>query len=198
MSTTTTNYALIKNDDGESGWGANLRTNWDKLDGFPNSEIQRIFLEAFLLDTTNPPANALAGYTPVLDFSASVDQLIYVVFPVPPDLDVTKTSKLRIRCTMSTSAAGNVVFAGDRVEAKDAESVTGVGTAFTATITPNATAGLRSTHDIVTFAANTFEQADTITLRLYRNADDAADTHGGLLRLITIELEYTTRRGAAT
>lgn len=179
-----------------SFWGAGSDRAWP-ADILQVGEIKRISPGSFLLDATNAPVNALAGYTPVLDFDPATAQYIYAVFPIPTDFDVIKTSKLRIGCTMSTSAAGNVVFAGDRVAAKDGEAVTGVGTAFTATITPNATAGLRSTHDIVTFAANTFEQADTVTLRLFRDAANAADTHGGLFRLITVEIEYTTRRGAA-
>lgn len=198
MATTTPNHSFVKPDDGESDWGTDLRGNWDIADGLPNGEIKRVFLEAFSLDSTNPPSGALAGYTPVLDFDPATDQLIYVVFPIPADMDVAIASKLQISVTMSTSAAANFVFAGDRVEHKAGEDITAAGTAFTATLTPNATLALLSRHDVVTFAGATFEQLDNVTLRLFRDANNGADTHGGNLRLVTVELEYTTRRGAAT
>lgn len=164
---------------------------------FTAGEIKTFLINEVFLDATNPPAQALSGNNPVLDFDPSTDQIIYATIPIPPDMDVTATVAIRATITMSTSSAANVVIAGDYLAIANGDSITGTATTYTVTTTPDATAGELSLVTAATVAANTFSSNGLIALEFRRDADNGSDNHGGNLRLVTLELRYTTRVGAS-
>lgn len=161
------------------------------------SEVRRLFAEVFALDSTNPPAQGFVGYTPVLDFDASTRELAYATFPVPPEMAASATALFRVGYTISGSATTAIVVAGNWTAFTAAEDVSSAGTSFTATLTPNTTAAVLSVSNVATIAASSFANNDLVTVRLYRDATHASDTHSADWRFISFEIEYFTKRGAA-
>ena len=161
-------------------------------------ETSRAFLETAFLDEANTPTQRRAGYTPVIDMEPAKVQYVYAVFPVPTDMDVALASSLKVSAAMSLAQAGSA-FQLDmsRVVISESGDITGTGTLSSFIGTPLATAKTRRTHTPVQFSASTFANNDVVALRIGRNGTiNTVAHHGGNLRLITLELEYSTRRGA--
>ena len=162
-------------------------------------EQHRAFLETTFLDEANTPTQRRAGYTPVIDMEPAKVQYVYAVFPIPTDMDVALVSSLKVSAAMSLAQAGSA-FQLDisRVAISESGDITGTGTSTSFIGTPLTTANTRRTHTPVAFAASTFANNDVVALRIGRNGTiTTVAHHGGDLRLATLELEYSTRRGAA-
>lgn len=160
-------------------------------------EVRRLPAESWVLDQTNPPANGFVGNTPVLDFDASTREIAYTVLPVPPEMDVTTTALFRVTYTVSGSATTAFVIAGNWSAFASGENISSAGTSFSTTLTPNTTADVLSVGTVATITASNFANNDLVSLRLFRDATHASDTHSADWRFVSFEMEYSTRRGAA-
>ena len=162
------------------------------------SEVKRLLVNEWVGDLTNPPINGFVGYTPTMDFDATTRQLAYATFGIPPEMAASTTALFRLSYTISTATAGSIVMAGNwtAFAAASAEA-SSTGTGFTSTITSTASTNVSQVVNVATIAASNFANNNTITVRLYRDATHASDTNTGNFRMITFEMEYLTRRGAA-
>ena len=163
--------------------------------GSVGSGTKRILTPAVELDVTSPPDTGMVGYHSAIMFDPDTDEIIHFGFKVPNDCDVTADITLRLGFCMATANAGAVVMAiaytvvsasGDITPAAD----TGTDTE---TIDPSDTAEIYESN-IGLKIANAHLSATTqiIAGKLYRDADNGADTHTGDFDLISLELEYTT------
>ena len=109
----------------------------------------------------------------------------------------SSTALFRIGYTISGSATTAIVVAADWTAFAAAEDVSSAGTNISTTLTPNTTANVLSVATLGTIAASSFANNDLVTIRLYRDATHASDTHSADWRFISFEMEYSTRRGAA-
>ncbi len=147
---------------------------------------------AIRLDGTNPPAEALTGDYPGLDFSTTATNTIRASFECPHDCDITKPIAVVLSYVMTTAHSGNVELSFSRT-VTSLNSSLGTPTSSANTLNPDDSANVYeqdSTFNVP--AAALSAKTDIAAIKLERQGASANDTHTGLFRLLDLEIEYTT------
>ena len=163
--------------------------------GSVGSGTKRLLIPSLDSDDTSPPDAGIVGLQPCVDYGPTSDEISYFNFPIPCDCDITADILLRLGYCMSTANAGDAVMAiaydviaasGDITPAANTDT-------DSETIDPSDTAEILEYNTGLAIAnADISALTNTIGVKLYRDADNGADTHTGDFRLVTLELQYTT------
>lgn len=161
-------------------------------------EVACFTIETLAGDPGASPSGGIMGNFPTIDFAAvsGNNEIVYAGLPMPVDMDPSQPSFLQATYGMGTANAGTVRMAGNYSHVAVGASLAGTGTAWAVTLTPNPAASLRKTDTLVTFPPGTFSADDAIGIKIYRDRAHADNTHTGAWRIVTLELEYITKRGA--
>jgi|GEM_PF-5909719 len=156
---------------------------------------KRLYIETLRLDDTNPPDTGIVGYQPSVDFGPTSDEIAYFNFAVPSDCDTSHDINLRLGYCMSTSGTGTVVMAMAYQVISSGGDATPADTGTdSVTINPPDSAEVMAFDTSLTIpAADIPNNNAVIGVKLYRDANNANDTHGGDFRLLTLEVQYTTK-----
>jgi len=142
-------------------------------------------------DDTDVITEVIIGDLKAAGFAGSGDSSCYFDVQIPEQIDTGEDWEIKIGFDMSTAEASKAVrLSLDYAAIADAGDTTPTATTVAETVTTPDTA---ETLKVVTLSTIKIPQADlaggkTVTFKLTRLADNAADTHGGVFRLNELHL----------
>lgn len=162
-----------------------------------NSDIANgyILIESMYPDPSDPPGNSLVGINPSVDFDPTSDEIAYFSFQTPSDLDTSADILFEIAyCMSSANTSANVVIGLDSNAIADGEDST--PTVESTTTETIAVPDTLEQMDIVTtttakIPASILSGTQVISVRFYRDANNASDTANGDFQLLNIRAKYT-------
>lgn len=185
-----TNYAEFKSD-GELNLHGTARVI--KHEHIPVNAIKK--------GAANPPGESTIGNTSVLLFDSATDEDVYYVIHLPVDWASGTDLNFHFHWAPTDANAGDVVWAIDYRISKSESNELISGTDATISTT-DSTQSLQYEHlqsSDITISGASLETGDKIAIRIYRDADNAADTYGADAALFLPEMTYTADKlGEAT
>jgi len=165
----------------------------------PVWEEKRAHITQFYKPGVNYPSESEIGVTPVLLFSASVEEWIYYEWTVPDNYDSGSDIKLRLAWAPTDATTGDVVWAAEYTIVTPNNNETLTATTATQTVTDSAE-GLADElllTDFITISGTGVQTGDVLSMRIYRDAD--ADDYDADAALIHLGLFFQIdRNGVAT
>ena len=152
-------------------------------------------LARFTPRENQPPASAFAtldtrNSIAVLDFDAATDEAAIFSGVIPDYANLASGLKIRIAWMASTATSGNVRWGVQLMRCNTDLDADSFDTATLATSAANGTSGIVTVAEITATAIDSLAVGDTFRIRIYRDADDAAnDTMSGDAELIAIEVQ---------
>ena len=162
--------------------------------GTVGSGTKRSFVPIVTFDEWAPPHWGKIGYFSNIDFGSDEQEIVYIGFKVPNDCDVTADITLRLEYVMAGADSGAVVMAIAYTVVSENGDITPADTGTdSVTIDPSDSEDVYES-DISLAIANTDLSAVTqiVGIKLYRDAANASDTHKDAIRIVSLEIEYTT------
>jgi len=172
-----------------------------ELQWTPVYQEQRAHIAQFYKPGTNYPAESEIGVTPVLLFDATVDEEIYYEWAVPDNYDPGSDIKLRFAWAPTDASTGDVVWATEYtiVTPDNDEVLTAATTTATVTDSAEGLANELLLTDFITISGTGIQAKDTISMRIYRDADNGADDYGSDAALVHLGLYFQVdRNGVAS
>jgi len=155
---------------------------------------KRSFIPIVTFDEWSMPNWSRIGYFSSVDFTPDEVKIIYLGFKIPNDCDVTADIAVRLGYVMAGADTGAVVMAIAYTVVSDGGDITPADTG-----TDTVTIDTSNSVDIYEFDTSlAVANADLATttqlvgIKLYRDATNAADTHKDAIRIVSLEIEYTT------
>jgi len=189
-------WNIIANETNPSGTGTlsvhNLTVTGDITYGSSvMSTLYKKEVEAYILDSTNPPSVADVLTRKCSQFSASLDKSIWFNFNLSNFPDITSDRYIYLSyCMSSAQSSAGVVLHADYYVGKSGIAMTSAATGTSrVTITPlNATEIFDYTDDLVIDGGDLTSRDDWVYVKLSRLGSAAADTHSGLFDLFDIRV----------
>jgi len=160
---------------------------------------QRAHITQFYKPGTNYPTEGEIGVTPVLLFDATNDEWIYYEWAVPDNYDPGSDIRLRFAWAPTDASTGDVVWATEYtiVTPDNDEVLTAATTTATVTDSAEGLANELLLTDFITISGTGIQAKDTISMRIYRDAD--TDDYGADAALVHLGLYFQVdRNGVAS
>lgn len=152
-------------------------------------------LAAFSASDNQPPATAFAtldtrNSIAVLDFDAATDEFAIFSGGIPDYANLVSGVKIRLAWMATTATSGNVRWGVQFMRCNTDLDADSFDTSAFVTSAANGNSGIVTVVEITTTALDGLAVGDTFRLRIYRDADDAAnDTMTGDAELIAVEVQ---------
>jgi len=157
--------------------------------------FMRLDPKRFKIPAANYPGETFEGIFYTLDFDDSTEESAYAEVEIPCDWDNTTDISVSVYWFHDNADNGAVKWGLEYRAIKCGETVSDATTTITETSAGNHAAGeLVCTTFTTGIAAADLERGDELAIRLYRDADDAADTLGEDARVIAVQFCYTKNR----
>ncbi len=181
---TDTDYLAIA-EDGELTLAGDARVR-----GFMRLDPKR-----FKIPAANYPGETFEGIFYTLDFDDSTEESAYAEVEIPCDWDNTTDISVSVYWFHDNADNGAVKWGLEYRAIKCGEAISDSTTTITEVSDGNHAAGeLVCTTFTTGISAADLERGDELAIRLYRDADDAADTLGEDARVIAVQFCYTKNR----
>jgi len=155
-----------------------------------NALAWEIQIQSVTADTTNPPDTEVVGNSNFLLLDASTEEPVSFYFRIPAEASASNAVNIAVIYTGDGSGSANAVLDIDyRITTTDETLGTGGNSGNdTITLTPSGTEDIQkiTSSDLQIPAADINAVGEYIEVKLYRDADEAADTYGGDLKIIAI------------
>lgn len=142
-----------------------------------------------------PPATAFAtldtrNAIAVLDFDAATDEAAIFSGVIPDYANLASGLKVRLAWMATTATSGNVRWGAQIMRCNTDLDADSFATATLVTSAANGTSGIVTVAEITTTALDGLAVGDTFRIKVFRDADDAAnDTMTGDAELIAVEVQ---------
>jgi len=157
--------------------------------------FMRLDPKRFKIPAANYPGETFEGIFYTLDFDDSTEESAYAEVEIPCDWDNTTDISVSVYWFHDNADNGAVKWGLEYRAIKCGEAISDTTTTITATSAGNHAAGeLVCTTFTTGISAADLERGDELAIRLYRDADDAADTLGEDARVIAVQFCYTKNR----
>jgi len=163
--------------------------------GTQNYYLASKTLARFTPRENQPPATAFAtldtrNSIAVLDFDAATDEAAIFSGVIPDYADLSSGLKIRLAWMATTATSGNVRWGVQLMRCNTDLDADSFDTATLVTSAANGTSGIVTVAEITATALDGLAVGDTFRIRIYRDADDAAnDTMTGDAELIAVEVQ---------
>jgi len=153
---------------------------------------QRAHITQFYKPGTNYPAQGEIGVTPVLLFDDANDEWVFYEWEVPENYDTGSDFKIRFAWAPTDANAGGVVWGIEYtvVTPNNNEVLTTTTTTETVTDSAESLANELLITDFITIPGTGVQPGDTLSMRVYRDADNGADDYGADAALIHLGLYF--------
>jgi len=172
-----------------------------ELEWTPIWQEQRAHVTEFHTPPSNYPARSEIGVSPVMLFDASTDEWIYYEWEVPENYDSSSDFKIRFYWSPTDTGTGDVVWGIEYtvISPNNNEVLTSATTTLTVVDSAEGVANELLKTDFITISGTGVLPGDIITIRVFRDADNAADTYGADAALVHLGLYFKIdRNGIAT
>jgi len=157
--------------------------------------FMRLDPKRFKIPAANYPGETFEGIFYTLDFDDSTEESAYAEVEIPCDWDNTTDISVSVYWFHDNADNGAVKWGLEYRAIKCGEVVSDATTTITEVSDGNHSAGeLVCTTFTTGIAAADLERGDELAIRLYRDADDDADTLGEDARVIAVQFCYTKNR----
>jgi len=188
-------------DEGGTQYKVGFENASGELQWTPVWEEQRAHITQFYKPGTNYPAESEIGVTPVLLFDATNDEWVYYEWEVPENYYAGSDFKIRFYWAPTDANTGDVVWGIEYtiVTPENDEVLTVATTTATVTDSTQSLANELLRTDFITIPGTGVQPGDIISMRVYRDADNATDTYGVDAALVHLGLYFKIdRNGVAT
>jgi len=186
-------------DEGGTQYKIGFENTSGELQWTPVYQEQRAHITQFYAPASNNPDQGEIGVTPVLLFNASSDEWVYYEWEVPENYYSGSDIKLRFAWAPTDGGTGDVVWATEYtiITPNNNEVLTATTTTQTVTDSAEGLANELLLTDFITISGTGIQPGDTISMRIYRDAD--ADDYGADAALVHIGLYFQVdRNGVAS
>jgi len=208
----TTDSVALWEDTGDNRWwliwdegGTQYKVGFENASGelqwTPIWQEQRAHITQFYAPAANNPAQSEIGVTPVLLFDAASDEWVYYEWEVPENYYAGSDFKIRFYWAPTDANAGDVVWGIEYtiITPENDEVLTAATTTQTVTDSTQSLANELLRTDFITISGTGVQPGDIISMRVYRDADNAADDYGADAALIHLGLYFKVdRNGVAS
>ena len=162
--------------------------------GAIGSGTKRSFVPIVTFDEWAAPNWGKIGYFSSVDFGPDEQEIIYISFKVPNDCDISADITLRLGYVMAGADSGDVVMAMAYTVVSESGDITPADTGTdTVTIDPSDSADVyESDASLAVANADLSAVTQIVGIKLYRDAINGSDTHKDAIRIVSLEIEYTT------
>ena len=185
-------------DDQDTAYGVQVETDFGVL----ATELNRvnalsweIQIQSVTADATNPPDTEVVGNSNLLLLDPDTEEPVRFYFRIPAEASASNAVNIAVIFSGDGTASANAVLDIDyRVTTTDEVLGTGGNSSNdTVTLTPVATEDTQkiTSSDLQIAATDINAVGEYVEVKLYRDADEGADTYGGDLKIVGITVTGT-------